>query len=619
MRKSKKIIALSMAGMMAAMTGCSASQTATSTAAAVSAPAVETAAESETTEAEAQKEEKQAAISEARNSLAGFELFNADGSINRSGRDAVAENGVVTTNRYEASEAGLRILMEGGNAIDAAVAAGFALGVCEPMMTGLGGGGFMTIHFAETNTDIFIDFREVAPMAATPQMWEIGADGKVVGNETMEGGKAVGVPGEVAGLLYAMEKYGTKTLEEVMAPAIAIAEEGFMVENNTAKFIDSAYTTLAKCDAAAEIYFNEGIPYTVGEVIKNPDLANTLKRIAKEGKDAFYKGEVAEKIVAAVKERGGSMTLEDLAAYEVEEIEPVRGSYRGYDIISSPPPSSGGTHVIQSLNILENFDVASMEVNSPEYMHLFSEVFKMVFADRGKYMGDPKYIDVPMTGLLSKEYAKELSAQIDMEKAQQFSFGNPYNYEHEDTLHFSVADKAGNMVSVTKTINGGFGTGIVPEGTGFILNNEMGDFDTGAGKANSVAGGKKPLSSMSPTIILKDGKPFMVVGSPGGQTIICTVTEVISKVIDSGMDLQDAVDSPRFYDGASMAAYGGATGFVYEATIDKSSIKKLEEMGHLLIEKDGWTQGTAQAIQFMEDGTLRGAADPRADGKALGY
>lgn len=618
MRRSKKFIAISMACLMTAITGCVGNQPVTPTAAPESTKEiVET--EAATTDTEAQKEAEAAAKIAERNALAGFELFHADGSINRGGRDVIAENGVVTTNRFEASEAGKKILMDGGNAIDAAVAAGFALGVCEPMMTGLGGGGFMTIHFAETNTDTFIDFREVAPMAATPEMWVIGDDGKVVGNETMEGGKAVGVPGEVAGLLYAIEKYGTKSLEEVMAPAIEIAEKGFLVENNTAKFIDSAYTTLAKCDAAAEIYFNEGMPYTVGEVIKNPDLAETLRRISKEGKDAFYKGEIAEKIVMAVKERGGSMTLNDLADYQVEEIEPVRGSYRGYDIISSPPPSSGGTHVIQSLNILENFDVSSMEVNSPEYMHLFSEVFKMAFADRGKYMGDPKYVDVPMTGLLSKEYAKELAGQIDMEKSQQFAFGNPYNYEHEDTLHFSVADKAGNMVSITKTINGGFGTGIVPAGTGFLLNNEMGDFDAGAGKANSVAGGKKPLSSMSPTIILKDGKPFMVVGSPGGQTIICTVTEVISKVIDSEMDLQEAVDSPRFYDGASMAAYGGATGFVYEASIDKDSIKKLEEMGHLLIEKEAWSQGTTQAIQFMEDGTLRGASDPRADGKAVGY
>ncbi|WP_294145991.1 gamma-glutamyltransferase [uncultured Clostridium sp.] len=619
MRKTKKWLALSMAAVMTAMTGCSGSQ---SGATADASKTAETQTVTPKGTAEGKTENSAAEIAKERNDELGFELYGEDGTTRKEGRSATATNGVVASNRFEASEAGRKILEEGGNAIDAAVATGFAVGVCEPMMSGLGGGGFMTIHFAETNTDTFIDFREVAPMAATPEMWQTDTDGNVIDGENMNGGKAVGVPGEVAGLVYVLEKYGTMSLEEVMAPAIEIAENGFVVTPYTAKWLDSAYTNLAACEETAGIYFNEGLPYTLGERIKNPKLANTLRKIASEGRDGFYKGEVAEATVKAVQENGGVMTLEDLANYQVEEVEPVRGTYRGYEIISSPPPSSGGTHVLQTLNILENFDMGSMEVNSPEYVHIFAESLKMAFADRGKYMGDPKYVDVPMEGLLSKEYAKTLAEKIDMTKAQDFSYGDPYSYntEHQDTNHFAVADKAGNMVSCTKTINGAFGTGISPEGTGYILNNEMGDFDIGAGKANSIAGGKKPLSSMSPSIVLKDGKPFMVVGSPGGQTIIPTVAEVISKVIDGGMDIEDAIISPRFVDGASMAVYGGASGFAYEDRMPQETIDALEAMGHENITKqDSWSVGNVMAIRYMEDGTLKGAADPRSDGMALGY
>lgn len=622
MRKTKKWLALSLAAIMAIMSGCSGGQASSP---AETSQAVETSAAAEETAANAAEEgadDAAAQLAKERNEALGFELYDEDGSTRKEGRAATAVNGAIASNRFEASEAGKKILEAGGNAIDAAVATGFAVGVCEPMMSGLGGGGFMTIHFAETNTDTFIDFREVAPMAATPEMWQTDAEGKVIGGENMNGGKAVGVPGEVAGLIYVLEKYGTMSLEEVMAPAIEIAENGFVVTPYTAKWIDSAYNSLAACEATAEIYFNEGLPYNLGERIKNPDLAKTLRKIAAEGRDGFYKGEIAEKIVQTVQDNNGVMTMEDLANYQVEELEPVRGTYRGYEIISSPPPSSGGTHVIQTLNILENFDMASMGVNSTEYLHAFSEAFKMAFADRGKYMGDPKYVDVPMTGLLSKEYAKTLSEQIDMTKAQDYTFGDPYSYntEHQDTNHFAVADKDGNMVSCTKTINGGFGTGITPEGTGFILNNEMGDFDIGAGKANSIAGGKKPLSSMSPSIVLKDGKPFLVVGSPGGQTIICTVAQVISKVIDGGMDIEEAILSPRIVDGASSAVYGGASGFVYEDRIPQEIVNELKAMGREnFTEQDGWSVGNVMAVEYMEDGTLKAAADPRSDGMAVGY
>lgn len=618
MRKTKRWLALSMAVMMTAMTGCTGGQT---QAPAETSQAVESTA-AVTEAATESAEDAVAQLARERNEALGFELYDENGETRKEGRSATGVNGVIASNRYEASEAGKQILEAGGNAIDAAVATGFAVGVCEPMMSGLGGGGFMTIHFAETNTDTFIDFREVAPMAATPEMWQTDAEGNVIGGENMNGGKAVGVPGEVAGLIYVLEKYGTMSLEEVMAPAIEIAENGFIVTPYTAKALDSAYNNLAACEATKEIYFNDGLPYTLGETIKNPDLANTLRKIAAEGRDGFYKGEIAEVVVKTVQDNGGVMTMEDLANYQVEEVEPVRGSYRGYEIISSPPPSSGGTHVLQTLNILENFDMNAMGVNSTDYLHVFSEAFKMAFADRGKFMGDPKYVDVPLNGLLSKDYAKTQAEQIDMTIAQDYTFGDPYSYntEHQDTNHYAVADKDGNMVSCTKTINGSFGTGIVPEGTGFILNNEMGDFDIGAGKANSIAGGKKPLSSMSPSIVLKDGKPFMVVGSPGGQTIICTVAQVISKVIDGGMDIEEAIASPRIVDGASSALYGGASGFVYENRMPKEVVDALKAMGREnFTEQDGWTVGNVMAIQYMEDGTLKAAADPRSDGMAVGY
>lgn len=618
MRKTKRWLALSMAALMTAMVGCSGgpTQAPAETSQAVESTAAVTEAATESAE------DAVAQLARERNEALGFELYDENGETRKEGRSATGVNGVIASNRYEASEAGKRILEEGGNAIDAAVATGFAVGVCEPMMSGLGGGGFMTIHFAETNTDTFIDFREVAPMAAIPEMWQTDAEGNVIGGENMNGGKAVGVPGEVAGLIYVLEKYGTMSLEEVMAPAIEIAENGFIVTPYTAKALDSAYNNLAACEATKEIYFNDGLPYTLGETIKNPDLANTLRKIAAEGRDGFYKGEIAEVVVKTVQDNGGVMTMEDLANYQVEEVEPVRGSYRGYEIISSPPPSSGGTHVLQTLNILENFDMEAMGVNSTDYLHVFSEAFKMAFADRGKFMGDPKYVDVPLNGLLSKDYAKTQAEQIDMATAQDYTFGDPYSYntEHQDTNHYAVADKDGNMVSCTKTINGSFGTGIVPEGTGFILNNEMGDFDIGAGKANSIAGGKKPLSSMSPSIVLKDGKPFMVVGSPGGQTIICTVAQVISKVIDGGMDIEEAIASPRIVDGASSALYGGASGFVYEDRMPKEVVDALKAMGREnFTEQDGWSVGNVMAIQYMEDGTLKAAADPRSDGMAVGY
>lgn len=543
-----------------------------------------------------------------------FKIFDDAGKMIRVGRDDIGKNGIVSTGKYEASKIGIEIIKKGGNAIDAAVAVGFAIGVCEPNASGIGGGGFMTARIAKTGENIFIDFREIAPKNASPDMWEIESGGEVVGCENIIGGKSVGVPGEVAGLIYALEHYGTLSLEEVMKPAIKLAEDGYVVSPLLAGDMKTHLKDLQKYKASARIYLKNGKPYKIGDVLKNSVLANTLRKIAKEGKDGFYKGEVAESIIRAVGDANGIMTMEDLAHYKVQVRKPVLGNYRGYEIISSPPPSSGGTHVIQILNVLENFDIGSMEVNSPEYLHLFSEIFKICYADRARYMGDMDYIKVPLDGLISKEYAKKLARKIDMNKSQEYQCDDPWLHEHKDTTHFSIADKEGNLVAVTKTINHFFGSCVVTDGTGILLNNQMADFSVGFNKPNSVEPDKKPLSSMSPTLILKDGNPFAVLGSPGGDKIISTVAQVISKLIDHNMKIQDAVDSPRISDDTENE-------ILYEPRIYKKSINKLEEMGHKVVVLDDWDRqmGSVQAVKFENDGTLSGAADPRRDGKALGY
>lgn len=595
MKKSMKLTALLTALIMilTMITGCT------------SKPAEAPTAETPVTEPEVSKEEAKEEE---------FKPFDENGKLTITGRDATGENGIVATSKYEASKVGIDIIKNGGNAIDAAVASGFALSVTEPQSSGLGGGGFMTIRIADTGETVFLDFREIAPLKATPEMWVVGEDKKVVNDEKMTGGKAIGVPGEVAGFIYALEKYGTMSLEEVMQPAIDLAENGYEVTPTLSSAIKNAVDRFIKFPEAGKVYLKDGFPYEIGDTFKNPDLAKTMKKIAKEGKDAFYKGEVAEAIVKSVQEANGVLTLEDLANYEIEVREPVSGTYRGYEIISSPPPSSGGAHVVQILNMMENYDISSLELNSAEHLHLLSEIFKISFADRSKYMGDTAFVDVPLKGIASKEYAKELIKQIDLEKSKTFEAGDPWMYEHQDTTHYSIADKQGNLVSITKTINGNFGSGVLAGGTGVILNNEMGDFDLGAGKANSVAPGKKPLSSMSPTIVLKDGKPFMVVGSPGATKIITTVVQIISNVIDRNMDIQDAINVPRIYDNT-------ANEIGYETRIPQEVIDKLVGMGHKVAAGEEWSKmfGSVHAVKFEEDGTLRGGADPRKDGKALGY
>lgn len=551
-------------------------------------------------------------------STEGFVTVDSDGNRVTTGRDATSTKAMATASKYEVSQVGAEIMSKGGNAVDAAVAMGFALGVCEPFTSGLGGGGLATIHTAE-GENFFIDFREVAPAAATLDLY-VDASGENNGN-TKEGGLASGVPGEVAGLLYLLEHHGTMSREEVMEPAIRIANEGFTVSAYCANAISDAYEKTQKFPEMSKVYLDEnGLPWEEGSVITNPDLGKALQLIADQGADVFYKGEIGEAMVATLAKYDGVMTMEDLAGYGVHELEPVTGDYRGYTVISSPPPSSGGTHLIEILNILENFDMASMEVNSAEYVHLFAETFKLAFADRAKYMADTNFVTVPLGGLTSQAYADKRAQDIDLNVAmEQAAPDDPSPYEHTDTTHFSVADVDGNCVAITKTINYYFGSGVMVDGYGFMMNNQMDDFSTDSESVNKIEPGKKPLSSMSPTVVLKpDGSPFLVLGTPGGSRIFSGVAEVISRVIDSKMDLHTAISVPKIWNCSNknnLQYEKPLKGYEQYALTDET-IAKLTEMGHGELKTTA--SGAFQCIMFMDDGTLYGTADPRQDGKAVG-
>ncbi len=551
-------------------------------------------------------------------STEGFVTVDADGNRVTTGRDATSTKAMATASKYEVSQVGAEIMAKGGNAVDAAVAMGFALGVCEPFTSGLGGGGLATIHTAE-GENFFIDFREVAPAAATLDLY-VDASGENNGN-TKEGGLASGVPGEVAGLLYLLEHHGTMSRGEVMEPAIRIANEGFTVSAYCANAISDAYEKTQKFPEMSKVYLDEnGLPWEEGSVITNPDLGKALQLIADQGADVFYKGEIGEAMVATLAKYDGVMTMEDLAGYGVHELEPVTGDYRGYTVISSPPPSSGGTHLIEILNILENFDMASMEVNSAEYVHLFAETFKLAFADRAKYMADTNFVTVPLGGLTSQAYADKRAQDIDLNVAmEQAAPDDPSPYEHTDTTHFSVADVDGNCVAITKTINYYFGSGVMVDGYGFMMNNQMDDFSTDSESVNKIEPGKKPLSSMSPTVVLKpDGSPFLVLGTPGGSRIFSGVAEVISRVIDSKMDLHTAISVPKIWNCSNknnLQYEKPLKGYEQYALTDET-IAKLTEMGHGELKTTA--SGAFQCIMFMDDGTLYGTADPRQDGKAVG-
>lgn len=614
MRKSlTKLLAL---GMVFTLTACSsASQPAATTAAAEATEATEAQTEAET---EAAEDDGPAPVEQV------WSPVDENGQTKRDDREGHGENGVVTSANVYATQAGLQVLEQGGNAVDAAVAVSYALGVVEPQASGLGGGGFMLVHTAD-GQDSFIDYREVAPAAQDAYTW-LDEEGNVKNNGTANsrGGLAIGVPGEVAGMEYAIENFGSGnvTRQEIMQPAIDLATQGYLVSTYQSQQITDHYADMTGDYPVLGSYYlrEDGLPYQNGDVLRNPDLAKSLTLIAEQGADVFYNGEIADAIIAEIEKYEGVMTKEDLANYKVNLREPVKSTYRGYEIISCPPPSSGGTHLIQILNILENFDIGSMEVNSPEYVHVFSEAFKAAFADRAEYMADTDFVEnVPIEGLTNKDYAKSIADKI-TDQSQVWEKGNPGQYEGNSTTSFSVADKEGNIVTVTQTIECSFGSAVAIPGYGFILNDQMHDFSTDPESANCVEGGKHPLSSMSPTVVLnEDGTPFMTLGSPGATRIFPTIVQVVSRVIDSGMTLQDAVNTARIYDN------GTDTGICYELgapdALSDETLAALEAMGHTVTAQGEWDMffGGVQGVMYNEDGTLSGAADPRRDGKALGY
>ena len=606
----KRLLALFLASAMAlSMVACG--QPADSKSPAASSPAASSPAASEPVEDEP--------VLTPAYSIDGHVTVDADGNRVTTGRDTNATYAIASASKYEASQVGAEILEKGGNAVDAAVAMGFAMAVCEPFTSGPGGGGLATVRTADGGT-FFVDFREIAPANATLDLY-LDANGEDNGS-TVTGGLASGVPGDVAGLLYMFDNYGSGNLprQEVMEPAIRIATEGFEVSQYCANAIADAYEAMQTSPEAQAIYWNkDGLPKEVGDIITNPNLAKTLQKIADEGKDAFYTGEIAQAVVDSVNAAGGVFTLEDLANYEPQVLKPVTGTYRGYQIISSAPPSSGGTILIEILNILENFDVASMDINSTEYIHLFTEAYKLGYTDRAAYMADTAFTDVPLDGLTSKEFAKERAALIDLTVDQDFGVGDAFEYEHTDTTHFSVADVDGNCVAITKTINYYFGSKVIVEGCGFFMNNEMDDFSTNPESVNKIEPGKKPLSSMSPTIVLKeDGSPYLVLGTPGGSRIFASVLQIISRVIDHGMSIHDALCVPKIWNtstGDNITYETPLKGYE-EYAVSEETVAELTAMGH---EKIGTAaSGAVQAIEFLEDGTLYGTADPRQDGKAVG-
>ena len=489
-------------------------------------------------------------------------------------------------------------------------------GVAEPNASGLGGGGFILIYLAKNQEVVTIDYREMAPLKATPDMYKLTPDGKVVDEEITVGHKAVAIPGTLAGLTLALQKYGTMSLKEVMAPAIRLAEEGYEVSKTMNGMMKENYEKLSKFPAAARIYLKDGLPYEVGDRLVLKDLAKTYRLIADKGPDVFYKGEIAEAIEKEMKASGkGLIAKEDLAAYKPAVRTPVRGTYRGYEIISMAPASSGGTHVIELLNILEGYDMGKMGHNSAESLHIMAEAMKRVFADQAKYMGDTDFVNVPIKGLLSKSYAEELRKGISADKAgEKVPAGNPVPYESGGTSHLSVVDKDGNLVALTQTINYFFGSGVLVPGTGVLLNNEMDDFVPKPGTLNSIEPKKRPISSMSPTLVLKDGKPYLSIGTPGATRIISALPQILMNMIDYKMNIQEAIDAARIH---------CMTGEIsMESRIPKDVQQALINKGHKLsVRKDfDLYFGGAQGVLIdPKTGTLYGGADPRRDGFAAGY
>ncbi|HEX3036659.1 MAG TPA: gamma-glutamyltransferase [Thermodesulfobacteriota bacterium] len=526
-----------------------------------------------------------------------------------------SKNGMVASQENYATMAGLEVLKEGGNAIDAAVTVGFTLAVTLPRAGNLGGGGFMLIYLAKSKQTVAIDFREKAPKGATRDMF-LDEEGNVDTEKSRHSYLAVGVPGTVAGLITALEKYGTISLKRALLPAIEMAENGFPVDEDLRYSLIEAKERMKASPASMAIFYKKGeVPYEVGELLVQKDLAWSLKQIGNNGADAFYRGEIADKVVSAMKAGGGLITKEDLAEYKAVIRKPIHGTYRGYYIYSMPPPSSGGVHLVQMLNILEGYPIGSLGHNTAQTIHLMAEAMKLAYADRSKYLGDPDFVKVPVSGLISKEYADKLRSKINPNKAtpsHKISPGNPVKYESKDTTHFSIMDKFGNVVSNTYTLNFSYGTGLTVPGTGILLNNEMDDFSAKPGvpnaygligdEFNAIEPEKRMLSSMTPTIVMKEGKPFLVTGSPGGSRIITTVLQVIMNVIDHNMNIAATTNAVRVHHQWLPDILW------FEKGLNGDTIRLLEERGYNLMIHDA--MGSTQSIMQVGD-FFYGASDPR--------
>ena len=547
-------------------------------------------------------------------------------SFSEGGRTPLrVKNGIVTSASRLASDAGVSALKQGGNAVDAAITTAFALAVTLPSAGNIGGGGFMVYHGEDGHATTF-DFREKAPLAANERMY-LGLDGNVIDNSNHIGMLAIGVPGTVAGLWKAHQELGSLPWADLVAPAVKLAREGIPLSY-------SLYSGFARSkgrfdqypSTAAKFFKADGSLYELGETWYQPDLAHTLELIQDNGADGFYKGENASRLAGFMADNGGLITEEDLLKYEAVEREPIRGTYRGYDIVSMPPPSSGGVVLVEMLNILEGYDLSDMGHNSALYLHVLTESMRRAYADRAEHLGDPDFNEgMPLERLLDKDYASNLRGSIDMDQASKSDpngFAEPY--ESEETTHFSVVDKDGNMVSMTYTLEFGYGSGIVVEGGGYLLNNEMGDFNAVPGvtntrgligtAANLVAPEKRMLSSMTPTIVAKDGRPVFTAGSPGGKTIINTTLQLILNVVDHDMNIAESVEAGRIHHQWLPDVTSMETG-----SLSRDTIELYEARGHRFRERAA--QGAAMAVFYDRVNKLfEGASDSRrGDGAAVGY
>jgi gamma-glutamyltranspeptidase/glutathione hydrolase len=524
--------------------------------------------------------------------------------------------GMVASQSRSAAEIGAQVLADGGNAVDAAVAVGFSLAVTLPRAGNIGGGGFMLVYDASTGRTTSIDYRETAPPAAHRDMF-LDADGNVDPQLSRRSHKAAGVPGTVAGLYLAHQKFGRLPWRRLVQPAVDLARGGIVVSYDLARWLESRQAQMCGTAATCGYFYKPGgVPYRTGERLVQSDLAESLQLIAVEGADAFYRGAIADKIAAEMERGGGLIDKASLAAYQPVVREPLRGHYRGYEVVTMPPPSSGGVHLIQMLNVLSQFPVADMGVGSAEGTHLLAEVMRLAYADRSKHLGDPDFYPVPVAWLTSTKYAQSLAASIDMQKARpshEVAPGVEPGYESEDTTHFSIIDTDGNVVSNTYTLNSSYGSAISVAGAGFLLNNEMDDFVAKpgvpnafgllGGKANAVEPGKRPLSSMTPTIVFANGRPWFATGSPGGSQIITAVLQMIVNVIDHGMNIAEATHQPRMHHQWYPDVLRLEPGY------SRDTVRLLEARGHA-VRAPSQALGSLQSVGF-ENGYFLGASDPR--------